>query len=116
MSDINKTITEKIVTAAEDKKARDVRVLDVEGISMVTDSFIICSANSNTQVKAIADHIEKELEQAGIKMLHEEGYREGRWILMDFGTCIVHIFAEEEREFYNLERLWGSERPVYEEE
>ena len=83
---------------------------------MVTDSFIICSANSNTQVKAIADHIEKELEQAGIKMLHEEGYREGRWILMDFGTCIVHIFAEEEREFYNLERLWGSERPVYEEE
>lgn len=116
MSDINKTITEKIVTAAEDKKARDVRVLDVEGVSMVTDSFIICSANSNTQVKAIADHIEKELEQAGIKMLHEEGYREGRWILMDFGTCIVHIFAEEEREFYNLERLWGSERPVYEEE
>ena len=116
MTDINKKIAEKIVAAAEDKKARDVRVLDVEGISMVTDSFIICSANSNTQVKAIADHIEKELEQAGIKMLHEEGYREGRWILMDFGTCIVHIFAEEEREFYNLERLWGSERPVYEEE
>ena len=116
MTDINKKIAEKIVAAAEDKKARDVRVLDVEGISMVTDSFVICSANSNTQVKAIADHIEKVLEQAGIKMLHEEGYREGRWILMDFGTCIVHIFAEEEREFYNLERLWGSERPVHEEE
>lgn len=117
MSDINKNIAEKIVTAAEDKKARDVRILDVEGISMVTDSFVICSANSNTQVKAIADHIEKELAQEGINMLHQEGYREGRWILMDFGTCIAHIFVEEEREFYNLERLWDGEHPaVYEEE
>lgn len=116
MSDITKKIAEKIVVAAEDKKARDVRILDVEGISMVTDSYVICSANSNTQVKAIADHIEKELGQEGIKMLHEEGYREGRWILMDFGTCIAHIFVEEEREFYNLERLWGSEHPVHEED
>ena len=116
MSDINKKIAEKIVVAAEDKKARDVRILDVEGISMVTDSFVVCSANSNTQVKAIADHIEEELGKDGVKMLHKEGYREGRWILMDFGTCIVHIFVEEEREFYNLERLWGTEQPVHEED
>lgn len=116
MSDITKKIAEKIVVAAEDKKARDVRILDVEGISMVTDSFVVCSANSNTQVKAIADHIEEELGKDGVKMLHKEGYREGRWILMDFGTCIVHIFVEEEREFYNLERLWGTEQPVHEED
>jgi len=116
MSDITKNLTEKIVVAAEDKKARDVRVLDVEGISMVTDSLVICSANSNTQVKAIADNIEKELGKEGIKMLHKEGYREGRWILMDYGTCITHVFVEEEREFYNLEHLWGSDRPVHEEE
>jgi len=112
MSHTNKNLVEKIVTAAEDKKARDVQVLDVDGVSMVTDSFVICSANSNTQVKAIADHIEKELADAGIKMFHQEGYREGQWILMDFGTCIVHIFVEAEREFYNLERLWGSGHAV----
>ncbi len=116
MIDTTKNVADKIVVAAEDKKARDVRVLDVEGISMVTDAFVICSANSNTQVKAIADHIEKELEQDGIKMIHQEGYREGRWILMDFGSCVVHVFVEEEREFYNLERLWGNEHPVHEED
>ena len=116
MSDITKTLAEKIMVAAEDKKASDVRILDVEGISMVTDSFVICSANSNTQVKAIADNIEKELAKEGIKMLHKEGYRDGRWILMDYGTCITHVFVEEERAFYNLERLWGTDRPVHEED
>jgi len=116
MSDIHEKLVEQIVVAAENKKASDVQVLDVEGISMVTDSFVICSANSNTQVKAIADHIEEELEKQGTKMLHQEGYREGRWILMDFGTCITHIFVTEEREFYNLERLWGTVQPVHEED
>lgn len=115
MSDITKKLAEKIVVAAEDKKARNIRILDVEGISMVTDSFVICSANSNVQVKAIADNIEKELAKEGINMLHKEGYREGRWILMDYGTSIVHIFVEEEREFYNLESLWGTDKPVHEE-
>ena len=116
MSDIHEKLVKQIVVAAEDKKANDVQVIDVEGISMVTDSFVICSANSNTQVKAIADHIEEELEKEGTKMLHQEGYREGRWILMDFGTCITHIFVTEEREFYNLERLWGTAQPVHEED
>lgn len=115
MSNIIKNLAEKIVVAAEDKKANNIQVLDVEGISMVTDSFVICSANSNTQVKAIADNIEKELAKEGIKMLHKEGYREGRWVLMDYGTCIIHIFVEEDREFYNLERLWGTDRSVDEE-
>lgn len=117
MSNTTNKIAEKIMVAAENKKATDVRILDVEGISMVTDSFVICSAQSNTQVKAIADNIEEELKNDGIAMLHQEGYREGRWILMDFGTCIAHIFAEEEREYYNLERLWSEgEEPVHEED
>lgn len=117
MSDTTNKIAKKIMVAAEDKKATDVRILNVEGISMVTDSFVICSAQSNTQVKAIADNIEDELAKDGVKMLHKEGYREGRWILMDFGSCIAHIFAEEEREYYNLERLWGEgEEPVHEED
>ena len=116
MSNTTNIIAEKIMVAAENKKAIEVRILDVEGISMVTDSFVICSAQSNTQVKAIADNIEEELAKDGIPMLHKEGYREGRWILMDFGTCIAHIFAEEEREYYNLERLWGGDEPVHEED
>jgi len=116
MSDITKDLADKIVVAAEDKKAQNCRILDVVGISMVTDYFVVCSANSNTQVKAIADNIEKELAKEDVKMLHKEGYREGRWILMDYGTCIVHIFVEEEREFYNLERLWGTSEPVHEED
>ena len=115
MSDITKELADKIVVVAEDKKARNCRILDVVGISMVTDYFVICSANSNTQVKAIADNIEKELAKEGIIMQHKEGYREGRWILMDYGTCIIHIFVEEEREFYNLEKLWGTDRSVDEE-
>lgn len=116
MIDTSKSIAEKIVVAAEDKKASNVQILDVEGISMVTDSFVVCSANSDTQVKAISDHIEEELRKEGIQMLHKEGYREGRWVLMDFGTCIAHVFVQEEREFYNLERLWGTDHPVREEE
>lgn len=117
MSNKTNSVAEKIVVAAEDKKARDVRILDVEGISMITDSFVVCSAQSNTQVKAIADHVEEELAKDGIQMIHREGYREGHWILMDFGTCIAHIFVEEEREYYNLERLWGEgEEPVHEED
>ena len=115
MSEIIKNLADKIAVAAEDKKASDVRIIDVEGISMVTDSFVICSANSNMQVKAIADNIEKELGKEGVKVLHQEGYREGRWILMDFGTCIAHVFTEEERAFYNLERLWG-DGPRHEED
>lgn len=116
MTDTSKSIAEKIVAAAEDKKANNAQILNVEGISMVTDSFVVCSANSSTQVKAISDHIEEELDKEGIKMLHKEGYREGRWVLMDFGTCIAHIFVQEEREFYNLERLWGTDHPVHEED
>ena len=98
MNDTSKNIAEKIVAAAEDKKATNAQILNVEGISSVTDSFVVCSANSDIQVKAISDHIEEELAKEGIKMLHKEGYREGRWVLMDFGTCIAHIFVQEERE------------------
>ncbi|GMB00663.1 ribosome silencing factor [Pelosinus sp. IPA-1] len=110
MSDTTKTLAEKIVVAAEDKKATDVVILDVGGVSSVTDSYVVCSAKSTIQVQAIADNIEDELKKQGINMLHKEGHRQGRWILLDFGTCIAHVFLEEEREYYNLERLWGNAR------
>ncbi len=107
MTEITIDMPEMIAKAASDKKAKDITILDMQNISMVTDYFIICSANSTTQVQAIADNIEEKLEESGIKLLHKEGYREGRWILLDYGTCVVHIFVEEDRNFYNLERLWG---------
>ena len=102
-----KEIAHKIAAAACDKKAKDILLLNMENISPVTDYFIIASAGNNILVKAIADNIEDKLAEAGIFVTHKEGYAEGRWILMDYGNCVAHIFIEEEREFYNLENLWS---------
>lgn len=98
--------------AAEDKKAKDVKTLQIKELSIITDYFVICSANSTTQVKAIADNIEEKLEEQGVRPLHREGMREGRWILLDYGDVVVHAFQEEERTYYNLERLWGDAKTV----
>ncbi|MCX7780844.1 MAG: ribosome silencing factor [Negativicutes bacterium] len=100
--------------AASEKKARDIVILDMRELTPVTDYFVICSANSTTQVQAIADNIEEKLLEQGVKPLAKEGYREARWILLDYGACVVHVFMEEDRQFYNLERLWGdAEKQVY---
>jgi ribosome-associated protein len=107
MSFTTKEIAHKIAAAACDKKAKDILLLNMENISPVTDYFIIASAGNNILVKAIADNIEDKLAEAGIFVTHKEGYAEGRWILMDYGNCVAHIFIEEEREFYNLEQLWA---------
>lgn len=98
---------ETIARLAGEKKAAEIMILKMADVSLVTDYFIICSAPSTTQVRAIADHIEETLADAGKQPLHKEGYREGRWVLLDYGDCIVHIFVEEDRRFYNLEQLWG---------
>jgi len=91
-----------------DKKAMDVIVLDMADASSITDYFVICSGGSQRQVQAIADAIDEQLKQAGITSLGVEGYREGHWILMDYGDVIVHVFSQETREFYDLERLWAN--------
>ena len=96
-----------IATAASEKKAQDIVIMDLRGISTVTDFFVISSANSSIQVQAIADHIEEEMEKKGEKALRREGYREAQWILLDFGSCIAHVFVEEDRKFYDLELLWN---------
>jgi len=93
--------------AAEEKKAREVRILDIRSISVVADYFVICSGTSGTHVRAIVDHVEEELEKKGFRPRHVEGYRNGRWVLLDFGDLVVHVMQEDERSFYNLERLWG---------
>lgn len=97
---------------ADDKKARDIVILDISELSVVTDYFVIASANSSTQVKAVADNIEEKLKEAGINVLRREGIREGRWVLLDYGDVVVHVFQDEERDYYNLERLWGDARVV----
>lgn len=96
-----------IAAAASAKKARDIIILDMRELTIATDHFIICSASSATQVKAIADHIEDELLLQGVPFTHKEGYRQGEWVLLDYGDCVAHIFREEDRQFYNLERLWA---------
>lgn len=93
--------------AAGNKKARDVVILDMTDLSPVTDYFVICSGNTTTQVKAIADGVEDTLAERGILPLHKEGYRAAHWVLLDYGEFVVHIFTTEDRQFYNLEQLWG---------
>jgi ribosome-associated protein len=93
---------------AADKKAMDVVVLDMRDASSISDYFLICSGGSERQVQAIADAIDEQLEQSGTNSLGVEGYREGRWILMDYGDVIVHVFSQETRDFYDLERLWAN--------
>jgi len=99
--------------AIDDKKGRKIVLLELNGISLLTDYFIICNGNSRTQTQAIADNVEKEMKQVGLYQPRREGYAEGRWILLDYGTVIIHIFQEEEREFYHLERLWGDAKFTY---
>jgi ribosome-associated protein len=91
-----------------DKKAMDVVVLDMSDASSITDYFLICSGGSERQVQAIADAISEQLKQAGMTALGVEGYREGHWVLMDYGDVIVHLFSQETRDFYDLERLWAN--------
>lgn len=94
--------------AAADKKAVDIVALDVAQLLVVTDYFVICTGNSDTQVKAIADEVEGRLRTgAGIKPIGREGMNEGKWVLLDFADLVVHIFQADEREFYRLEKLWS---------
>lgn len=93
--------------SADDKKAKAVRILDIRSISTVADFFVICSGTSVTHLRAIADTVEEQLSSQGLAMHHMEGYQNGRWILLDFGDLVVHVMQEDERQFYNLERLWG---------
>ncbi len=102
-----KTFAAKIAALAADKKATDILLLNMEGISFVTDYYVICSAGNSNLVKTIADNIEDKLSEEGIQLKHKEGYSEARWILLDYGDVVCHVFLEEERNFYILEQLWA---------
>ncbi len=90
----------------DDKQGTDTKVVDVRGVSSLADYFVITSGSSDRQVAAIADNIEFEAKKLGILPKSVEGEREARWILLDYYDVIIHVFHQQEREFYNLERLW----------
>lgn len=96
---------------AEDKKADDIKLFDLNGISLIADRVLLCSGQTTVKVRAIAQYVEEELTKAGYTLYGSEGWSDAVWVLLDFGTVIVHVLRTEEREFYNLERLW-SQAPV----
>lgn len=87
-------------------------LLDISKVSIIADYFVICSGNSDRQVKAIASDIEEQLGKQDHRMLHREGYDQGRWVLLDYGDVIVHIFTPTERNYYRLEKVWENARTV----
>jgi len=93
--------------AADDKKAENIIVLNMKGISLIADYFLICHGNSDKQVQAIANEVKDKAEEQGITVKRMEGFDEARWILVDLGDVVAHVFHRDERGYYNLERLWG---------
>ena len=94
------------VAALEDRKAEDIKIIDIQSISPIADYFIIASGSNRNQVQAMADDLEEKLGQAGFTPRQVEGYQTANWILMDYQDIIIHIFDEENRLFYDLERIW----------
>ena len=104
-------IVKKIVKALDDKKGNDIQVIKIEELTIVADYFVICTANSNTHVRSLADEVEYQLEEEGIKADHIEGRATG-WVLLEYRGVVVHIFLGEARNYYNLERLWEDAKKI----
>jgi ribosome-associated protein len=96
-----------IIEAIFEKKGQDVKLLELKDLTTIADYFVVCSAESDMQVKAIADNIDDSLAKAGIKVWKKEGFKALSWVLIDLSDIVVHVFRNESRQFYNLERLWG---------
>jgi ribosome-associated protein len=103
----SKVIVEKMAGFLEDKKARNIDIINIREITIMADYFIICSGTSTAHIKALSDELEEKMKEIGLVSSHREGYDTARWILLDYSDVVVHIFHEEDRKFYNLERLWS---------
>ncbi len=97
----------KAVGLLRDNKAQDICLLEIGKLSVIADYFLICSGSNKVQTRALCDYLQQNLPDEHYELLRKEGYEEASWILLDFGTLVVHIFLPETRLFYNLERLWG---------
>lgn len=100
-------LARRIAELCFNKKGYDVKIIDLKSVALFTDYFVLCSADSDVQVKAIADDIDEKLKEQGIRCWHKEGYKALQWVLLDYVDVVVHIFKKEAREYYNLERLWN---------
>jgi ribosome-associated protein len=105
-----------ITEALEDKRAVDLVVLDVSHLTQMTDRMVVCTGTSNIHIRALADGVIEKMKDAGVKGVRAEGYNDARWVLIDYGDVVLHIFAESEREFYQLEKFWHGTRTVEERE
>lgn len=102
----SKELAKLAIEALEDKKAEDIKVIDISNVSVIADYFILASGNNRNQVQALADSVDETCGRAGHPVKQTEGYDSANWILMDFSDVIVHIFSQEDRLFYDLERIW----------
>ena len=100
------------VKALDSKKGMEITVIDVGEQTSLADYFVICTGSSNTQINALCDAVEEAVNRSGEPTLHREGHRGGTWVLLDFGSVVVHVFSREARAFYDLERLWQDGTPL----
>ena len=98
--------------ALDEKKGEDIKVIDIAGVSVLADYFIIANGTNESQVRALVDNVEEELHKAGYSVKQREGYGSGKWVLLDFGDIIVHVFDKENRLFYDLERIWRDGKAI----
>ena len=108
---ISETLT-PYIDAVTGKKATDIVVLDLRGLTSIADAFIVCCGKSNRQVTAIGEFIIQALKKGGIKPLSFEGLKEGRWVLLDYGDVVIHVFSESVRDFYDIEGLWADAKKI----
>ena len=107
-----KEVALEVTKALDEKKGMDIKLLRIEKVSSLADYFLICTGTSNTHVKTLCDYAEYSMEQMGETMLGREGHRGNAWELLDYGSVVVHVFTEEARRFYDLERLWADAEVV----
>lgn len=112
MDNTSNVMAKLAITALEDKKAEDIRVIDISEVSVLADYFIIASGTNRSQIQALADNVQESLGRAGYELKQVEGYNTANWILMDFNDIIIHIFDNENRLFYNLERIWRDGKDI----
>lgn len=105
-------IAKAVETFLDNKKGRDIKVLHVEDVTSIADYFVVCTATSNTHVKALSGEVEYQLERRGVKAYHIEGRDNSSWVVLDFSNVIVHIFNREARDFYNLDKLYENTTAV----
>lgn len=109
---ISKEMVKTAVAALDDKKAEDIRIIDISGVSVIADYFIIANGNNVNQVQALVDNVQEELFKAGYETDKIEGYKTGSWVLLDYNDIIIHVFSKDDRLFYDLERIWRDGKTI----